>query len=472
MNRNSKGSGNISRAFSQTHRNIIWLAALTLPVVAFIMVLWYESTSHSKAVQHNNFLAIAHWFDPVFFQYNLIMASLAILILPLLVFSYIMSKVDSKERRLLGEIKEACKSEEEFSEQQGKVQSRLKTRASFGTYAGSLLLTMTIVSLGACILLLFKPAYSPNEIGVHFNIGANMLTMGPFIGLFGQDTYYIHLTRSLTAFQFGFLGAYICFIGSLARAYFTLDLTPHTLVDGSIRMIIASVLALVLSFFPGLYSAASHAGNAASTTGAMLAGQPASVEAASAPIQAQNKPSPADLQQHAIKEANFPESMGWLPILSFFFGFYPRQALSYLRRITADKTKFSHDYRELPLSSLAGISYAHETRLEREGFDNIENLSHADATDLAIRTGFGYKQLAQWIDEAWLAAHLREDYPEFVKRTGITSREELKLFFSKCDSITQAIEQLKMAGSSTAPESGMPNVPWEGKLATLKALLS
>lgn len=471
MNRNSNGSENISRAFSQTNRNIMWLTALTLPVIIFVIALWVESTSHSKAAQHNNFLAIAHWFDPVFFQYNLIMASLAILILPLLVFSYIISKVDSKERRLLGEIKETCKSEEEFSEQQGKVQSRLKTRASFGTYTGSLLLTMTIVSLGACILLLFKPAYSPNEIGVHFNLGANMLMMGPFIGLFGQDTYYIHLTRSLTAFQFGFLGAYVCFIGSLARAYFTLDLTPHTLVDGSIRMIIASVLALVLSFFPGLYSAASNIGDAASITSATPADKPASVEAVSAPIQAQNKQSPADLQQPA-KEASFPENMGWLPIISFFFGFYPRQALSYLRRITADKTKFSHDYRELPLSSLAGISYAHETRLEREGFDNIENLSHANATDLAIRTSFGYKQLAQWIDEAWLAAHLREDYPEFVKRTGITSREELKLFFSKCDSITQAIEQLKMAGSSTAPESGTPNVPWEGKLAALKALLS
>ena len=39
--------------------------------------------------------------------------------------------------------------------------------------------------------------------------------------------------------------------------------------------------------------------------------------------------------------------------------------------------------RALPLSMLGGMSYAHELRLEREGFDNIENLSNADPVDLA-----------------------------------------------------------------------------------------
>ena len=85
-------------------------------------------------------------------------------------------------------------------------------------------------------------------------------------------------------------------------------------------------------------------------------------------------------------------------------------------------------YRALPLSMLAGMSYAHELRLEREGFDNIENLSNADAVDLAVRTCFSYGQLKQWIDQAWLAAHLREDYPDFVRRTGIASSDELRHF--------------------------------------------
>ena len=68
-------------------------------------------------------------------------------------------------------------------------------------------------------------------MGVDFSLGANMLTMGPFAELFEKnpDAYYSHLVRNLIAFQFGFLGAYVYFIGSVVRAYFTLDLTSHHL---------------------------------------------------------------------------------------------------------------------------------------------------------------------------------------------------------------------------------------------------
>lgn len=441
----------------------IYFSALILVVIVSGAVLWIESMSCPGVAQYNNFLAIAHWFDPIFFQYNLIMVSLAILILPLLVLSYTTSKIGSKERRLLQELRDSCTDEMEFEEQEKNVTRRIGSRASFSAYSGSLLLSMLVVSLGACILLLFKPAYSPDQLGVHFDLGANMLMMGPFIELFEPDNaqnmavYYGHLTRSLTAFQFGFLGAYIYFVGSLARAYFTLDLTPHTFVDGSIRMIVASVLALVISFAPII---ATPAAPTATPAVAAETEQPASAVA-------QN-----DTPKAAENNIRPVESLGWLPIVSFFFGFYPKQALAQIRRITARFFELENSQRELPLSSLAGISYPHETRLEREGFDNVENLSHADAIDLAIRTGFGYKQLAQWIDEAWLATHLREDYAEFVKRTGITCREELKLFFAGCNDIAQAAAQLKMTNELTRSEQGSaPGVPWEGKLAGLNVLI-
>lgn len=480
--------------------------------------LFIESTRRPEAVQYNNFMAVAHWFDPVFFQYNLIMVLLAILILPFLVFSYTHNMIDRKERRLLQEIKKKNEAEEKYKEQEAYVKERLRTRASFSAYGASLLLAMTVVSLGACIILLFKPTPLAGGVGVHFNLGANMLMMGPFIELFDKniDEYYIHLTRSLTAFQFGFLGAYIYFIGSLARAYFTLDLTHQTFVDGSIRMIVASVLALILSFASGTYESANSGTtdptqSTASLTSETLADKAASsvtYASSAASIQAQIKPALQDANvqkdKHsgkitvtglgaknsknvsANKDAENPpktgiakenvgtlkkywESMSLLPVLSFLFGFYPKRALSFLDRIASKQGIASDSYRELPLSSLAGISYAHESRLEREGFDNIENLSHADALDLAIRTGFSYKQLAQWIDEAWLVAHLRDDYEEFVKRTGITSGEELRLFFSECKrkNIT-AVEQLKLVGIST---NSKHSVPWEAKLTALEVLL-
>lgn len=459
MNGIDEGSRCVSRSSNRIGLSDgLYFFALILVVIVAVIAAGIESTVSPGQAQHNSFLAIAHWFDPIFFQYNLIMVSLAILILPVLVLSYTTSKIGSKERRLLLEIRERCADEEKFKEYEKNVKRRIGSRASFSAYGGSLLLAMLVVSLGACILLLFKPAYSPGQLGVHFDLGANMLMMGPFIELFDKDmtAYYSHLTHSLTAFQFGFLGAYIYFIGSLARAYFTLDLTPHTFVDGSIRMIVASVLALVISFAPVFATSAAPA-----AMPAIAAEQPAAEQ--NDPLQAQ-----PDAPKAANNDNGPGESLGWLPIVSFFFGFYPKQALAQIRRITARFFELENSQRELPLSSLAGISYPHETRLEREGFDNIENLSHADAVDLAIRTSFGYKQLAQWIDEAWLAAHLREDYAEFVKRTGITCREELKLFFDGCGSIAQAVEQLKMAGSSTSAE---PGVPWEGKLAALNILL-
>jgi hypothetical protein len=66
--------------------------------------------------------------------------------------------------------------------------------------------------------------------------------------LLNDKVYLRKLIESLTAFMFGFLGAYIYFIGDLIRSYFTLDLTAHTFVANSIRMVTSSILALVLSF--------------------------------------------------------------------------------------------------------------------------------------------------------------------------------------------------------------------------------
>jgi hypothetical protein len=121
-----------------------------------------------------------------------------------------------------------------------------------------------------------------------------------------------------------------------------------------------------------------------------------------------------------------------MPVLSFFFGFFPKRAMAFLEQsvLKIVKTLSITSYEAIPLSVLHGMTYNHELRLEREGFDDIENLSHASPIDLAVRTGISYCQLQHWISEAWLAAHLREDYPEFVTRTGILSRAELEDLFA------------------------------------------
>jgi hypothetical protein len=95
-------------------------------------------------------------------------------------------------------------------------------------------------------------------------------------------------------------------------------------------------------------------------------------------------------------------------------------------------------------------------RLNREGFDNLENLSHADTVDLAIRTGLGYRQLRQWVGQAWLESHLVADYAAFVKNTGITTRHELNEVMQQLMKETGATEPTdqileRLAGGGDGP---------------------
>src|SRR4029079_10717400 len=72
--------------------------------------------------------------------------------------------------------------------------------------------------------------------------------------------------------------------------------------------------------------------------------------------------------------------------------------------------------------------------MEREGFDNAENLAYADAVELAMRTGFPYPQVKSWIDEARLLIHLGDvDFRAFVAGTGIRTYDQLCTFVTRWD---------------------------------------
>lgn len=423
----------------------IALAALVGIVVGLAVVLGWESTHSEPETPHRNFLAISHWFDPVFLQYNLVLLVVAVLVVPLVTLSYVQTMMPRKEQRLSRELPEHRRAE---------MPELLTSRIRFTTYLGSVSLTTIVVLLGASIILLFKPAPSAGIPGVNFSLGANVLMMGPFIELFDSEprAFYVHLTRSLTAFQFGFLGAYIYFIGTLSRAYFTLDLTPQTFVDGTIRMITASVLALVISFAPLIHGNVDVLRAPASTVAVPPDGRLADgpTPPTTNPRKTSDSSAPSDPELAASgkqAEAQAGWSVSLLPIVSFIFGFFPKWALLGLQNMTSAAFRYaavsSGRHRELPLSMLGGMSYTHEARLEREGFDNIENFSTADPVGLAARTGFTYPQLVQWVSAAWLATHLREDYPGFVQHTGITTRDELELVLTRWEgSLADAVDQL------------------------------
>jgi hypothetical protein len=354
------------------------VARFVLPVLMLGVAagLFLVSAMDTKCGLHRGLMAAPEWFDPAFFQYNLLLGLTAILIVPLVTLTYARTMAGRKQARIRREIPDDHEWE--------IMEPRLQERTGFRYYLGSCALATTVVVLGVSIVLMFKPVALPGHCGVDIGRGVNILVGGPYMASDAQPgspefkDFYSHVIASLVGFQFGFVGAYVYFITGLARSFFTFDLTPNTLVDGTVRMATASILALVCSYL---------------------------------------------LQELGL--ANLAPA-------SFLIGFFPDRGFALLESsVTRLVPLLGGDPpRTIPLTVLGGMSYFHRVRLEREGFDNVENLRHALPGDLAVRTGFGYRQLAQWIGDAWLAAHLRDDYRTFVDAVGIASHDELARYFA------------------------------------------
>lgn len=345
-------------------------------------------------------LKIRCWFDPILLQYNALMAVAAVLVSPLIALVYTRSMRSEKERRLRHAI-DATR----WPAYERIVTDRLENTFRFTNYIGCVATAMLVTAFGVSVLLLMKPipldfavADSTVEMlgdcgdradqGIDFSKGASFLMLATFMKDIGSPKdFFPILIASLTAFQFGFLGAWVHFIGQLTRSYFTCDLTPNTFINGSVRMVIASLLALVVSFILPIFF------------------------------------------DKGIESDTFLRA---LPVLSFFFGYFPSRALLVIENFAGKSLGAllpgKSIYQSTRLSTLPGVSYQHEIRLHREGIDNVENLSKASAIDFALRTGFGFTQLEQWIGQSWLRTHLGEDYQAFEKATGITSRQELEAF--------------------------------------------
>lgn len=337
---------------------------------------------------------ISCWFDPFLMIYNTLMLIAAIMVPLFIAWSYVRTMGEEKKRRLttaLAGLPAAHASD---------IGERLDREFRLRNYLGGVVAAMVVTAFGAGIMLLMKPVplnldssllmpvegqwcSGPTAFGVDFRKGASFLVLGTFIKDIGDaEAFYPNLVIALTAFQFGFLGAWIYFVTEAARSYFMCDLTPNTFVNGTIRMITASLLALVVSFMMPLFV-------------------------------------PDTAQETWLPRA--------LPVVSFFFGYFPSRALLAIENFVAAIPGLigATPSRTTPLSSLSGVSYLHEVRLRREGIDNVENLADAGAVDLALRTGFGYRQLERWIDEAWLRVRLGDHADPFAEATGIMSRTDL-----------------------------------------------
>lgn len=348
------------------------------------------------------------WFDPYFFWYNVVLIVIATLVIPGTTYLYCRNMKAEKIRRLKNDI-----GEERWKGRPSKIESIVSDQFKFGNYFWSTSVLSLIVCSGATIILALKPVFNVDgnfQCGVDFGKGANSLLLGSCIlgdciaqtASFSKE--YVHrLALSLTAFQFGFLGAYVYLVTDIVRGFFVLDLSPRTVVGASLRVVTASLVALVVSFTP-----------IASVTDSSM------------------------------------------PALAFFFGLFPQTAIAFIKKWGAGiLATGSDDPNSIDLRKLPGMSPLHQSSLMREGYDNAENLSNARPFDLVLLTGFSYRQVRQWVGQAWLCMHMREqDYDDFVLRTGITSADEL-LYFVDANAGAEAL-------LNTSTENKYP-----GKIAVL-----
>ena len=203
----------------------------------------------------------------------------------------------------------------------------------------------------------------------------NGLTESLFLtGAYFGDSDTGLIKQSLAVLSFAFLGSFIWSAQNIIRRLIANDLAPNVYYSAGIRIIMASVIALILSFSLG-------------------------AESDNGVLQLKNT----------------------LIVLAFLTGMFPERVLGYL--IDLYKKYVNPDdlnEKQLSLYRIEGISMTHKERLNEIGIDNAQNLATASLTELCIQTPFPARQLLDWIGQAKLICYVKEEITKF-RSIGIRS---------------------------------------------------
>ncbi len=178
----------------------------------------------------------------------------------------------------------------------------------------------------------------------------------------GDEAEALHVRRwqSLAVMSLAFLGAFVWSAHNIIRRYINYDLMPVEYYHTTLRLILAPLLALMISFL----------------LDAGVVGWGANV----------------------------------MPVVAFMTGLIPAAVLFFLQdwfvRLLKSYGFYAHD---LPLSMIEGLNRFHEVRLSEAGIDNAQNLANADLTELGLSTPYPLEQVLDWIDQARIYVHLRDD---------------------------------------------------------------
>lgn len=180
----------------------------------------------------------------------------------------------------------------------------------------------------------------------------------------GGEKAFLRERESMLVITISLMGAYIWSAQNIIRRLITADLSPGTYYNAGIRMIMAALIALMVSF---------------------------------------------------IIPTNYLKN--YMLVASFLIGMFPERGLRYLlERVKFMSEKTENQSHPLPLEMIEGISMFHRVRLAEVGIDNAQNLAETNVILLLIQTPFNARKLIDWAVQSKLAVFMKGDLFELQKR--------------------------------------------------------
>ena len=126
-----------------------------------------------------------------------------------------------------------------------------------------------------------------------------------------------------------------------------------------------------------------------------------------------------------------------LVVLAFLLGMFPRFLWDFLLngagRLLGARKYLERMQSAMPLSSIDGLSFWHEGRLEEEDIENAPNLATCDLVELMLNTRFPMNRLVDWIDQAILVTSLGKNATSLEKLAaqGVRTASALLMGYEK-----------------------------------------
>jgi hypothetical protein len=214
-----------------------------------------------------------------------------------------------------------------------------------GHFILPVLLSTLIAMLGLAVL------FFGNESGIYER--HNLLLAGTHLA---EANVVPYQQQALLVLGMAFLGAYLWGLQTLFRRFVLNDLLPGTFYSFFIRMIFASIIALLV--YHGI---------------------------------------------EAIVDGNEQISGSVMPLMAFFVGMFPQRGLNWLtRRLRFQSYETDPSVRELPLEMIEGMTIHDKLRLQEQGIDTCYDLALADFIPLLLKTPYSARELIDWLLQAKL----------------------------------------------------------------------